>query len=179
VVDLPSSDSYSGHCRGGAGFDLDGTDVEAAGSGGGAREQALHGVGQPPSDARGPGDGQWGSAPGELAVKDEERQAAEVIAVEMGDEYRSYLAGVEPEVLEGAERGSAAVQEDWGEAVAGLKMDACLVSAAAAEGITATSECQCQFAILCCWHGCHSHSWVANSLLAGRAFSWRQPEALI
>ncbi|HUA42557.1 MAG TPA: hypothetical protein VMA32_13370 [Streptosporangiaceae bacterium] len=67
--------------------------------------------------------------------------------MQVGHEYRLDLTRVEPELLEGAELGSTAVQQEWGEAMAGPKADACLVPAAAAEGISATSESHRQLAI--------------------------------
>lgn len=77
----------------------------------GAGEQAFHGVGQPPGGPGRPHDRERHGAAGQLPVEDQEREAAEVIAVQVGDEHGGDLAGVEPEPLQRGQRGGAAVQQ--------------------------------------------------------------------
>ena len=103
-------------------------------------EHAFHGVGQAAGDARRPGDDERSGAAGELAVEDKEGQAAEVVAVEVGDEHGGDLAGVESEALEGAERGGAAVKEHRAGPAGASQVDTGLVAATAAEGVAAASE---------------------------------------
>ena len=49
---------------------------------------------QPLAGSRRPGDGQRAAAAGELTVKDQERQPAKVVAVQVGDEHGGDLAGI-------------------------------------------------------------------------------------
>jgi hypothetical protein len=78
-------------------------------------------------------------APGELAVKDQERQSAEMVAMEVGDEHGADLTRIQSEGLERAERCRAAVQQN--RRVAGpAQVDARLVAAAAAESVTRAGE---------------------------------------
>src|SRR5215471_6415803 len=109
MVTAPGADRYPAYSGGRPRGQLDRVDAEAAGCRGRAREQALHGVGQAAGDARRAGHGERCGAAGELAVEDEERQAAEVIAVQVRNEDGGDLARVESEAFQSAERGSAAV----------------------------------------------------------------------
>ena len=103
-------------------------------------EHAFHGVGQAAGDARRPGDGERFGAAGELAVEDEEGQAPEVVAVEVGDEYGRDLAGVESEAFKGAERGGTAVKEHRAGPARASQVDTGLATATAAEGIAAAAK---------------------------------------
>jgi len=49
---------------------------------------------------------------GELAVQHQERQAAEVIAVQVGQQHQPDLVGIVALLLQGDQRGGAAVQQD-------------------------------------------------------------------
>jgi hypothetical protein len=85
------------------------------------------------------GDGQRAGAPAELAVEDQERQPAEVVAVQVGDEHGADLAGVEAAGPERAERCRPAVEQD-GCLARRAQVDAGLVTPAAAEGIAGAGE---------------------------------------
>ena len=63
-----------------------------------------------------------------------------MVAVEVGDEHGGDLAGVEPEAFEGAERGGAAVKEHRAGPAGASQVNTGLVTATAAEGITAAGE---------------------------------------
>jgi hypothetical protein len=76
----------------------------------------------------------------ELAVEDEERQPAEVIPVQVGDEHRGDLAGVQAESAQRAERAGPAVKQHGARAVTGRQVDAGLATAAAAEGVAGACE---------------------------------------
>jgi hypothetical protein len=89
---------------------------------------------------RRPGDDERFGAAGELAVEDEEGQAPEVVAVEVGDKHGGDLAGVESEAFKGAERGGVAVKEHRAGPAGASQVDTGLETATAAEGIAAASE---------------------------------------
>ncbi len=89
--------------------------------------------------SRRPGDGKRPGATGELPVENEEGQAAEVVAVQMGDEHGGDLAGIQAQALEGGKRRGTAVQQYRGSTGA-PQVDAGLITAAAAEGVPAASE---------------------------------------
>jgi hypothetical protein len=78
---------------------------------------------------------------GELAVQDQEREAAEVVAVQVRHQHQPNLVGILALLLEGDQRGGAAVQQDITAVVArGVQQDAGLEAAAAAEGVTGANE---------------------------------------
>ncbi len=139
VVGRPGADRYSAHRAGGSRSQFGDLDAEPAAGGRGAGEQELHGLTEAAGGSRRAGDGKRLDATGELPVEDEEGQAAEVVAVQVGDEHGTDLAGVESQALEGAERRGAAVQQHRGSSGA-AQVDAGLVPAAAAEGVAAAGE---------------------------------------
>jgi hypothetical protein len=76
---------------------------------------------------------QRSGAVGELAVQDQEREAAEVVAVQVRHQHQPNLVGILALLLEGDQRGGAAVQQDITAVVArGVQQDAGLEAAAAA-----------------------------------------------
>lgn len=103
VIDLSGIDGHPGHGGSRAWDQLDGDDVEAAGNGGRTGEHALQGFGQATGDATWASHGKGGCATGELPVEVEEGKTPEVAAVEVANEHRRDLAGVESEGFEGTE----------------------------------------------------------------------------
>src|SRR5262249_7241794 len=76
--------------------------------------------------------------PAKLSVEDQERQASEVIAVEMGQHDGVEVERVDAETPQRNERGRTAVEQDA--ARAGLDEDAGLESATTAEGVARSDE---------------------------------------
>ena len=103
MVHFPAGDRDAGHGGGGAGGKFHHVEAEAAIGSGRAGEHDLHGLVQSRGGAGWPGDGERAGAPGELAVKGQERQSPEVVAVEVGNEHGADLARVEAECLERAQ----------------------------------------------------------------------------
>jgi hypothetical protein len=85
---------------------------------GGAGKQHLHRRLHPLAYPGWAGDVQGSGAVGELAVQHQERHAAEVVAVQVRHQHQPYLAGILPLLLEGDQRGGAAVQQDLAAVVA-------------------------------------------------------------
>ena len=77
---------------------------------GGARKQALHRLSQPLACPERPRHHERFVAVGELTVKDQERKAAEVVPVQVRDEYGTDLARLETAPPQGGQRGRAAVE---------------------------------------------------------------------
>jgi hypothetical protein len=78
---------------------------------------------------------------GELAVQDQEREAAEVVAVQVRHQHQPNLAGILALLVEGDQGRGAAVQQHIAVVVArGVQQDAGLEAAAAAEGVTGANE---------------------------------------
>jgi hypothetical protein len=74
----------------------------------------------------------------ELGVEDEERDASEVVAVQMGEKDRANLCRIDPEPLHGDERGCPAVQQEGSRS--GPHQGAGLEPAAAPESIARSEE---------------------------------------
>jgi hypothetical protein len=110
---------------------------------GGAREQDLHRCRHPLPDARRAGDHERALAPAELAVEDEEGNAAEVVAVEMREEDAADGSRVDARALHPDEGRGAAVDQD-SDAAGALEAEAGLEASPAAEGITGAEESQPQ-----------------------------------
>jgi hypothetical protein len=77
---------------------------------------------------------------GELAVQHQERQAAEVVAVQVRHRHQPDLVGIVVLLLEGDQGGGAAVQQDVAVVAGGVQQDAGLEAAAVAEGVTGADE---------------------------------------
>jgi hypothetical protein len=108
---------------------------------GGAGKQHLHRRLHALADPGWAGDVRGSGAVGELAVQDQEREAAEVVAVQVRHQHQPNLVGILALLLEGDQRGGAAVQQDITAVVArGVQQDAGLEAAAAAEGVTGANE---------------------------------------
>jgi hypothetical protein len=83
---------------------------------------------------------QRSGAVAELAVQDQERQAAEVVAVQVRHQHQPDLVGIVALLLQGDQGGGAAVQQDVAILAGGPQQNARLEAAAAAEGITRADE---------------------------------------
>jgi glutamate dehydrogenase/leucine dehydrogenase len=83
---------------------------------------------------------QGSGAVAELAVQDQERQAAEVVAVQVRHQHQPDPVGILPLLLQGDQGGGAAVQQDVAVLAGGVQQDAGLEAAAAAEGVTGADE---------------------------------------
>ena len=94
MVAFPRVGCYAARGSSGCRDEFDDVDREPAGHAGRPGEEAFHRVGQPPGGAGRGHDGQWLGAAGELPVEDQEREAAEVVAVQVGDEHGGDLAGI-------------------------------------------------------------------------------------
>jgi len=83
---------------------------------------------------------QGSGAVGELAVQDQERQAPEVVAVQVRHQHQPDLVGILVLLFEGDQRGGAAVQQHVAVVAGGVQQDAGLEAAPAAEGVTGADE---------------------------------------
>jgi hypothetical protein len=104
----------------------------------GTGEERLHRAREPLREPRGAHQVQRPLPAPELAVQDEKRQAAEMVAVEMRYGDDGHIAGFEPESVEPGEGGRAAVDEHRARSLAPrhrLHMQAGLEPAAGAERI--------------------------------------------
>jgi hypothetical protein len=77
---------------------------------------------------------------GELAVQDQERQAPEVVAVQVRHQHQPDLVGIVALLLQGDQGGGAAVQQHVAILAGGVQQDAGLEAAPAAEGVTGADE---------------------------------------
>lgn len=106
-----------------------------------AGKQGVHGPGQPVTSASGPGNGQVPGAVTELAVEDEEREPAEMIAVQVADHDGADHVGIQVLQAQRGQAGRSAVQQ--GVRLAGGMVghgDAGLEPAAGAERVPAARD---------------------------------------
>jgi len=129
----------------------------------GAREEGLHRLAEPIGRAWWPGDQQRHGAAGELAVKDEERQPAEVVAVQVCECDRADSSRVKSLGFEPGQAGGAAVGQH--DLAISREVDASLIAPAAAERVPAS-------------HEPYFHRFIIT-WLPGRGFGDEQPGAEI
>ena len=103
-------------------------------------EQRFHDLRQPGFDSLGPRDHQRPGAAGELRVEQQERQAGEMIAVEMRDQDEVDVVARDAEPLQCRQRGCAAIDQEIG-AFAG-DMKAGIVPSAGSERVAAADKLQ-------------------------------------
>ena len=106
-----------------------------------ARKQHLHCLAQPVPQARRPGHRQRGrAAADQLCVQNKERQAAEMVAVQMRYEDGFDRIRLDAEAPNGNHRRGAAVNQELGRSSGYVK--ACVEPPAAAKGVATTEELQ-------------------------------------
>ena len=103
-------------------------------------EQRFHQLRQPGLDALRSGDHQRPGPPRELRIEQQERQAAEMIAVKMRDQDQVDVVAPDVEPLQRRQRGGAAVDQEIDAAAGDMK--AGIVPAAGAERIAAADKSQ-------------------------------------
>jgi hypothetical protein len=113
-------------------------DVESPPDGRRARKEHLHRLAHAGLDAGRSHHDERARAPRELAVEDQERDAAEVIAVQVGEDHRVDRRGIDAEAAHRNQGRRAAVDEGLGRAR--LEMDARLEAPAAAERVARAEE---------------------------------------
>jgi hypothetical protein len=102
MVNLPAGDRDPGHGLGAAGNQLYHADIEAAGGVARAGETAPPSPRGAARQCRAARRRSAGWCAGELTIEDQEREPAEMVAVQVGDEDDADLARVQPSGLERA-----------------------------------------------------------------------------
>ena len=89
---------------------------------------------------------------GELRVEYQERNAPEVVTMQVGDDDRVQVLGFDPKAAQGGHRGRTAVEQHV--ALGGTDREARLEAPPAAEGITRSNELDAQPDLLPLLCGC-------------------------
>src|SRR5262249_162832 len=138
MADLVRRERDRAQLRGSVRLQLHEIEHKAALDLGGIRVERLHGRMEPVLEARRPRDAERLRPPAELAIENKERQAAEMIAMQMADDDQIDRVRIDAIALHADERGGAAIDQEL--RLARIDMKAGLQPAPGTEGIAATDE---------------------------------------